>query len=133
MADIGGQLTLLGGYNSPSYTSTESIFPSLSSTWTQGYQLIEETNTACTITLTSETFLVIGGFYTRSHLVLYNVTDGTGRRLQDLNYGRWYHGCTLVQNVTYTGVMVAGGYDGDYLSSTELMDVTGEHGRWLEI
>jgi len=124
---MGGQLTLLGG-EYPSYNSTEFIYPRFSGSWSQGYNLIEETVEACAVKLTWDTFLVTGGGY-NTHVVLYNNTDGTGRRLQDLNYGRQKHGCTLVQNETYTGVMVAGGWTGsDTLSSTEVMDIA--EGTW---
>jgi len=134
---MGGQLTLLGGGNT-SLTTTEFISPSLSSTWTEGYPLMEDTEGACAVKLTWDTFLVTGGYHNRNHVVLYNITDGTRRRLKnDLNYGRWGHGCTLVQNETYTGVMVAGGYrydDHTYIrNSTELLDVTKlEGGTWVK-
>ena len=79
---MGGQLTFLGGRSSP--TSTEFIIPSLSSTWTEGYPLIEYTGASCAVKLTRDTFLVTGGGY-YSHVVLYDIIEGTGRRLQDLN------------------------------------------------
>lgn len=133
---MGGQLTLIGGQK-PSRNTTEFISPSLSSNWTEGYALKEETISACAVKLTWDTYLVTGGYHTRTHVVLYNITDGTGRRLKDLNDGRWGHGCTLVQNETYTGVMVAGGYrydDHTYIrNSTELLDVTKlEGGTWVK-
>merc|ERR1712073_146951 len=43
---VGGQLTLLGGGYSLS-TSTEFVSPSLSSMWTMGYTLLDETRYAC--------------------------------------------------------------------------------------
>jgi len=133
---MGGQLILIGGQK-PSRNTTEFISPSLSSNWTEGFLLQEESISACAVKLTWDTFLVTGGYHTRTHVVLYNITDGTGRRLKnDLNYARWGHGCTLVQNETYTGVMVAGGYredDHSYIhGSTELLDVTKLEGTWVK-
>merc|ERR1719369_1281235 len=41
-------------------------------------------------------------------------------RLRDRNQGRAYHGCALVKKDNLTGVVVAGGWDGDNLRSSEL-------------
>jgi len=123
-----GQLTLLGGR----YSTTESLSPSNGNTWSDGYPLLEKTRYACTVKVSPDSYIIIGGQNFPNHVIQYNATNGESGRLQNLQTGRWLHGCTLAQNNSFTGVLVAGGYDtGDELSSTELFQF--DDGRWQEV
>merc|ERR1712080_589036 len=100
-----GRLSLIGGSSAP--TSTEFLLSGQFSTWQKGFPLLEPTGGACALPLSVDSFLVTGGFDgdNHRHTVMYNTTEGTARRLQDMIRGRWYHGCSRLMNSTFSGVL----------------------------
>jgi len=125
-----GQLHLLGGNSYQS--STEHISPS-SSTWSEGWRLLEGNDRACTAKVDAELAIMTGGFHQHS-VTLYNVTSGEASRLQDLISQRYNHGCCYVKEGGFRGVLVAGGYGTQNTRLSELYDInTGEWSstHWL--
>ena len=51
--------------------------------------------------------------------------------MNDLLVERSAHGCTLVSSDTFTGVLVAGGFNGDFLRNSEILDLS--TGVWHEV
>ena len=79
--------------------------------------------------------LLTGGLYSANEVSEYN-QNGYQRKLPQLLQGRFYHGCSYFDNEDGTKVdydsnscgviifqtfLVTGGYNGDYISSTELL------------
>merc|ERR1719378_1971379 len=75
---------------------------------------------ACTINMGSSALLT-GGLYSANEVSEYN-QNGYQRKLPQLLPGRFYHGCSYFDNEDGTKTfLVTGGYNGDYISSTELL------------
>ena len=72
--------------------------------------------------------VVTGGVDHPRHVVQYNVTDGSARRLPDLLTGRWDHGCTRLTD----GLLVAGGgWTGSPGRSAEMYETSSD--TWREV
>ena len=78
-------------------------------------------------------FLVTGGHPGDRLAVRYDVGDGTSVRMADMAHPRNMHGCSLVRNETFVGVLVAGGDGPDNypVDSSELLDLA--TGAWREV
>lgn len=129
----GQQLILIGGgdtiSSSSSSISTEFLFPRISKKWMPGYPLIEITEFSCTIKISQNSYIAIGGKYKHEysdHVIQYNIEDGSSTRLTNLQNGKNDHGCVLVKNETFRGILVAGGHSkvADLpLASTEMLNL----------
>jgi len=74
-----------------------------------------------------------GSAATASHALLYNLTSGQSSRLEDMLVPRLgQHGCSLLRNETFSGVLVAGGVNSNsLLANAEVLDLFA--GQWQPV
>jgi len=109
-----GGILLVGGYYSNTTTEVLSLLSDEGDT-TELFSLEYPNSYSCLID-EGETFLLVGGFQHESSVSRYNI-DGWLENLDDLNTGRFNHGCTQYQDASNEGEMVnvvCGGFDSSY-------------------
>jgi len=110
--------------------SSESIYPAFQATWTPGFNLTEVSFTPCSVMINEEQMVLLGGSASSAfHALLYNLTSGQSSRLEDMLVARLgQHGCSLLRNETWSGVLVAGGVNSEsLLANTEVLDLATGH------
>jgi len=110
--------------------SSESIHPAFQATWTPGFNLTEVSFTPCSVMINEEQMVLLGGSAaSASHALLYNLTSGQSSRLEDMLVPRLgQHGCSLLRNETWSGVLVAGGVNSEsLLANAEVLDLATGH------
>lgn len=126
-----GGILLVGGY----YSNTTSELLSLVSEeldTTEMFPLEHPSSYSCLID-EGETFLLVGGFQHESKVSRYNI-NGWMESLDNLNTGRFNHGCTQFNNNQGETVnLVCGGFDSSYsfLDSCEINIMGTSH--WTNI
>jgi len=125
-----GKLSLIGGAFMDHSYSSESIYPAFQATWTPGFNLTEVSFTPCSVMINEEQMVLLGGSAaSASHALLYNLTSGQSSRLEDMLVPRLgQHGCSLLRNETWSGVLVAGGVNSEsLLANAEVFDLATGH------
>ena len=108
-----------GNYSETTYE----YLPKDSTQWLMGKTEIPGGfNYGCAIAVKSEKEIwLIGGYGSEKRILSFNVTDQTFQELSSqLNAGRRTHRCAFIPDSNK--IMLTGGRDDDYLSSTEILD-----------
>lgn len=85
--------------------------------WQAGPTIPNGFKEGCGLKISPEELLLIGGLGTEDRIMSFNTRTNIFSTLGSLQQGRYYHSCTLLNNL----VLVVGGYSGGYLSSTEII------------
>jgi len=107
-----GGVLLVGGYYSNTTTEVLSLLSDQGDA-TELFSLEYPSSYSCLID-EGDTFLLVGGFQQENRVSRYNI-DGWLENLDDLNTGRFNHGCTQYQDEDGAMVnVVCGGFDTSY-------------------
>ena len=122
---LNNNLILTGGYNGNNrFSSIEMLSPNTSAQ-TLSVQLPEGFYSHCQVPWDSETFFVIGGWTDsrrRDESYFINVKTNQRTNGPSLNIARDSHACGELEVNGRTFIIVTGGYNGDGLRSTEILD-----------
>merc|ERR1712066_621754 len=111
-------LVIMGGLSSSAENTAELLKDDFSSEYS--FSLSASTRDACSITdYESDTVILTGGYPTNSKVQRYG-HSGLIETLPDLNYKRYAHACSSYIKDGKQVLLVAGGRDSSYLSSTEI-------------
>ena len=127
------QVDMPGGsyiFDSDSGRTSSEFLASDSNSWVAGPTVPgRKMSSGCVVKISNEDFLIIGGKYGRDYstrIVKFNIRSGTWEdNWGSLLQARWSHGCTFASGKA----IVAGGYNGDKLKSTEIVDVDSRQSR----
>ena len=123
--EMDNKLVIFGGYLYDHLNATEEI-DAETGTVSTGPTMPLGIAWHCAVKLNSTTALIIGGDDGSSYLrssYFYDVKAKTFTSGPLLMEGRRYHGCSILNTGTDSFVVVAGGYNGTYMDSTEVMDL----------
>ena len=82
----------------------------------------------CVVKINEDNLLVMGGYPTGTYgkkVFKYNVQNMTWTPMPDMKTPRWVHACALFKDEFTSYVLVAGGYSGHTLASTEMYFLNG--------
>ena len=91
----------------------------------------------CAVKYSSERIFVIGGSDSNGNYLdsvwIFNPKNNfdyiTGPLLKNK---RGFHGCSLMKKGQATLIVIAGGYNGNYLSSVEILDPSNDNNQWTQ-
>ena len=121
---LNNNLILTGGYNGIRLSSIEMLSPNTTPK-TLSVQLPTGFSSHCQVPWDSETFFVIGGWTDsrrRDESYFINVKTNQRTNGPSLNIARDSHACGELEVNGRTFIIVTGGYNGDGLRSTEILD-----------
>ena len=130
---LNNSLVLTGGYNGNHLSSIEMLSPNTTAK-TLAVQLPTGFNRHCQVPWDSETFFVIGGYggnsRRRDESYFINVKTNQRTNGPSLNTARSRHACGELEVNGRTFIIVTGGWNGDYLRSTEILDKSNVGQGW---
>merc|ERR1711892_1592891 len=147
-AVVGSRLFLIGGGGDE--TSSEVLDVTTSTGWEQGFNLKEDVNEACAVTLSDGRVAVLGSwrkpFLSFSHkhdgVIIYDVNDGSHESLPHMSVQRKVFGCGAFTKNGKEYLMATGGYEkpssvigpGVFWDTTEIYEIgSGMFGTWKTV
>ena len=106
---------IFGGRESP--TTCDFLPKNNTGVWQAGPTIPNGFKYGCGLKISPEELLLIGGLGTEDRIMSFNTRTNIFSTFGSLQQGRYHHSCALLNNL----ILVAGGYSGGYLSSTEVI------------
>ena len=127
-----GELWIQGGWDENNRLSTTETI-SLEGSQT-GMELEKGIRSHCSMMINATTAFITGGitgsFTTETYFVdIHNWKWTKGPQMEEARYG---HGCSLFMHNNHNYALVAGGYNSDVLSSTEILDLDSGIMEWTK-
>ena len=115
---------IFGGRQSP--TTSDFLPKNNSGVWQAGPTIPNGFKYGCGLKISPEELLLIGGLGTEDRIMSFNTRTNIFSTFGSLQQGRYHHSCALLNDL----ILVAGGYSGGYLSSTEVIPLANGISRY---
>merc|ERR550519_1104218 len=106
--------------------STSSFLPTGATDWEAGPPLPGPgAGSGCAVAISDYQFLLIGGLPSTKQVVEYDTRTGNWTQWPELAEHRYYHSCAKLGE----NIIIAGGFDGDYLATTSILNISSQEER----